>query len=232
MSKNSPLCVKFTADFACFTRPEFKVERITYDVPTPSAMRGACEAIFWKPEVRYRIRKIHILNEIQHFSIWRNEVNNRQVVSTAQSWAKKGAGSYFADDDRAQRHTLCLRDVAYIVEFDMDVLPHAAADIAKYRDQFRRRVRRGQCYYQPYIGTREFTAFFGEPDPEDCPIGRSDQLGLMLYDIEFQEVSKGPVMYRQRDAEGDRLVTAQARPRFFRAELKNGILTVPDRPLD
>ncbi|MBD2552554.1 type I-C CRISPR-associated protein Cas5 [Limnothrix sp. FACHB-708] len=235
MKNLNSLRVKFTAPYACFTRPEFKVERISYDVPTPSAMRGACEAIFWKPEMRYKIREIHVLKPIKYFSIWRNEVNSRQVFATAQGWAKKGEGSYFADDDRAQRHTLCLQDVAYVVDLDIEVLPHAAADVAKYRDQFQRRIERGQCHHQPYLGTREFSAFFEKPNPDhsaDCADpSLNRELGLMLYDVEFQEQPKGPVSYRKRDQSGDRIVTAQAHPRFFRASLKQGVLTIPEQPL-
>ncbi|WP_017306223.1 type I-C CRISPR-associated protein Cas5c [Spirulina subsalsa] len=231
MSNSPPLALKVYGDFACFTRPEFKVERISYDVITPSAARGILEAIFWKPEMSYRIEKIHVLNPIQHFSIWRNEVNNCQSESSAKSWAKTGVGGYFADGDRAQRHTLGLRNVAYLIEAQINLKPHATANIAKYRDQFRRRVQRGQCHHQPYFGTREFSAFFEPPTGQEQAIDRTDELGLMLYDLEFQPAPKGFIQYRQQDAQGRRIISGNARPRFFAARLEQGILTIPPQPL-
>lgn len=231
MSNSPPLALKVCGDFACFTRPEFKVERISYDVLTPSAARGMLEAIFWKPEMGYRIERIHVLSKIRHFSIWRNEVNNYQSESSAKSWAKTGVGGYFADGDRAQRHTLGLRDVSYIIEAQIYLKSHATENIAKYRDQFRRRVQRGQCHHQPYLGTREFSAFFEPPSGTEQAIDHSDDLGLMLYDVEFNPNPQGKVQHRQQDGEGRRIIKANAQPRFFRARLDQGILTIPHRPL-
>lgn len=206
------LAVKVWGDLACFTRPEMKVERVSYPVMTPSAARGILEAIFWKPEFRWRVRQIEVLKPIRYFSILRNEVNDKMVVSTARSWARNGGG-YYADQPqhRAQRHTLALREVAYIIRAEQVLAPHAR-DVhpAKYRDQFRRRVERGQCYHRPYLGCREFCAFFGPSSPADQPIKHSEYLGQMLLDLKYNSDGSG-----------------EGRPVFFNARLENGILRVP-----
>jgi CRISPR-associated protein Cas5d len=184
--------VKVWGEFACFTRPEMKVERVSYPVMTPSAARGMLEAIFWKPEFHWQVREIAVLKPIRHFSILRNEVNSKTVVSTTQDWAAH-SGGYFADDDRAQRHTLALQDVAYIIWADVVLAPHAQnEDTAKYRDQFRRRVARGQCHHTPYLGCREFAASFGLPNGDDKPIDLTDDLGLMLFDLDYYTGGKPP----------------------------------------
>jgi CRISPR-associated protein Cas5d len=221
-----PLQVKVWGEFACFTRPEFGVERVSYEVMTPSAARGVLEAIFWKPEFRWRVREIEVLNPIRHFSILRNEMNSIQSDRSARSWAANGGG-YFADDDRAQRHTLCLRDVAYVIRADIELKPHAGEHPAKYRDQFRRRVKRGQCFNQPYLGTREFSAFFGPPEGGERAIDVSDDLGLMLFDVDFVPDAKGAVSYAGHGADGRKVVRGNAQPRFFQARLENGVLRVP-----
>src|SRR6266852_3706669 len=150
--KYPPVEVCVWGKLACFTRPEMKVERVSYEVITPSAARGVLEAIFWKPEFAWQVREIWVLKPIRHFSILRNEVNSKAVVSTARGWAEEGGGGYFAEDDRAQRHTLALRDVVYLIKADIVLKPHATDDVAKYRDQFRRRINRGQCHSVPYLG--------------------------------------------------------------------------------
>jgi len=220
-----PLEVKVWADYACFTRPEFGAERVSYPVMTPSAARGVLEAIFWKPEFRWIVREIAVLQPIQHFSIVRNEMNSWQSPSAAKSDDYR----YFADDDRAQRHTLGLRNVAYLIKADIELKPHANANIAKYRDQFRRRVKKGQCHHQPYLGTREFSAFFCEPDPEvDQPIAHTDELGLMLFDLEFTATEDAPTLtYFTHNAIGAKVTKGKAQPKFFRARLENGVLRVP-----
>ena len=213
MGNGPPLEVKVWGEFACFTRPEMKAERVSYPVMTPSAARGVLEAIFWKPEFSWQVREIHVLNPIKHFSILRNEVNHKVAVSTVKSWATDGYGGYFADDNeknRAQRHTLALRDVAYIIKADAVLESHATDLDAKYRDQFRRRVAKGQCHHTPYLGCREFPASFGEPDGSEKSIEYSDDLGRMLFDMKYEEGKSG-----------------RGTPIFFRAELKNGILCVP-----
>ena len=204
-----PLEVKVWGDFACFTRPEMKVERVSYQVMTPSAARGILAAIFWKPEFSWRIREILVLNPIRHFSILRNEVKNKAAVDSIEKWDKSG-GAYFAEDDRAQRHTLALRDVAYIIKADVALRPHADAPEAKYRDQFRRRVKRGQYHRAPYLGCREFTAFFAEPDGSEKPIELTDDLGRMLFDLDYEDDGSG-----------------RGIPKFFNAKLEKGVLRVP-----
>ena len=206
-----PLEAKFWGDYACFTRPEMKVERVTYPVMTPSAARGALEAIFWKPQVVWHIREIHVLKPIEYASILRNEIGDRQSDRTARSWARNGGG-YDAAAKRAQRHTLALRDVAYIVRAQLALQQGIDDNIAKYRDQFRRRVASGRCFATPFLGCREFSAAFGEPEPGDTPIEISGDLGLMLLDIDYK-----------RDGSGHGV------PEFFRASLEEGVMRVPDR---
>lgn len=201
-----PLQVRVWGDFACFTNPAMKVERATYPVMTPSAARGILEAIFWKPEFTWRVEEIWVLRPIHYFSILRNEVNARASERAARTWAA-ATGGYVAADDRAQRHTLALRDVDYLIQAQVDLRPHAQADAAKYRDQFRRRVQRGQCFATPYLGCREWSAAFAEPHGDEQPIPLSLDLGLMLHDLTYH--AKG------------------ARPSFFQAHLADGVLRVP-----
>lgn len=203
---NSLLEVQVWGEFACFTRPEMKVERVTYPMMTPSAARGILEAIFWKPEIRWQVREIWVLRPVSYYSLLRNEVNSRASDRAARDWEKNGGG-YDAAADRAQRHTVALRDVAYRIRAELQLQPHASADIAKYRDQFRRRVQDGRCFATPYLGCREFSASFGKPGDER-PIARSEDLGLMLYDLEYNPDGTGT-------------------PLFFAARLERGVLHVP-----
>lgn len=221
---NNRLAVKVWGPFACYTRPEFGAERVSYEVPTPSAARGVLEAIFWKPEFTWKVHEIHVLKPIRHFSILRNETNSWQSDRSARD----PDYHYYADQDRAQRHTLCLRDVAYIIKADIELKPHANAHPAKYRDQFRRRVNRGQCHHQPYLGTREFSAFFGEPEESDQPIPLSDDLGLMLLDMEFEPATEITISYLTHNTNGATVTKGKAQPRFFRARLEQGVLRVPE----
>lgn len=242
-----PLEVKVWGEFACFTRPEFGTERVSYELMTPSAARGVLEAIFWKPEFSWQIRQIAVLPAVKrnlggealesprqiapfrHMSILRNEMNLVQSDRSAREWMKSGKGGYFADEDRAQRHTLALRDVAYVIRADVALRPHAVADglhPAKYRDQFRRRIAKGRCHQQPYLGTREFSAFFGPPDDER-PVNISDELGLILFDLEFTPDSNGKLQYLTHDAAGAKFTKGQATPKFFHARLEQGVLHVP-----
>ncbi len=195
------LCVKVWGDYACFTRPEMKVERVSYPVMTPSAARGVLEAIFWKPEFEWRVREIHVQKPIRHISLMRNEVDKR--IPT------KDAKPFFADETRTQRHTLALRDVAYLIYAEMVLKKHADKDIAAYRDQFRRRLARGECHYQPYLGCREFTAYFAQPSGDEQPLPLNDDLGRMLGEIRFYPKGK-------------------TEPVFFHAYLRQGVLQVPD----
>ncbi len=207
-----PLEVKLWGDMACFTRPEMKVERVSYPVMTPSAARGALEAIFWKPEFTWAVEEIQVLRPIRYTSILRNEINSRQSERSAAAWATKNGGGYDASDprNRAQRHTLALRDVAYVVRAQPVLRAGVEDDIAKYRDQFRRRVASGRCFTTPYLGCREFSAYFSEPGPDDRAIGESEDLGLMLLEIEYEPDGNG-----------------RGAPRFFHAALESGVLRVP-----
>lgn len=204
-----PVEVKVWGDWACFTRPEMKVERVSYPVMTPSAARGVLEAVLWKPQFQWMVREIVVLEPIQYFSILRNEVNSLASGRSARSWEKNGGG-FFASEDRAQRNTLGLRKVAYIIRADIEVKPGVNDDAAKWRDQFRRRVARGQCFAQPYLGCREFTASFGEPGPDDIPAERINMtVGRMLLGLDYAPGSSG-----------------RATPRFFNAQLENSILRI------
>jgi len=211
MHYDSPLTVKVWGDWACFTRPEMKVERVSYPVMTHSAARGVLEAIFWKPEFAWRVREIQVLRPIRFFSVLRNEVNSIASHRSAQGWRQ--GGGYFADEDRAQRHTLALREVAYVVKADLLLKPHADADPAKYRDQFRRRVARGQYHHTPYLGCREFAAQFGEPEATERPLPLDMDLGLMLFDLDYEQ---------DREGRGIR-----GKPKFFQAKLHSGVLQIP-----
>jgi len=209
MEFDRPVEIKVWGEFACFTRPEMKVERVTYPVMTPSAARGVLEAVFWKPEFTWNVREIEVLKPIRYFSILRNEVNGRASERSARGWAANGGG-YVASDDRAQRNTLALADVAYIIRADAIPKSGEPGLEAKYRDQFRRRVARGQCFAQPYLGTREFTACFSEPGADDRPEPLTMDLGRMLRDLAYAPGGSGAAV-----------------PMFFDAELDQGVLRVP-----
>ena len=206
-----PLAVKVWGPFACFTRPEMKVERVTYPVMTPSAARGVLEAIFWKPEFTWRVEELWVLEPIRYFSILRNEVNDRASGRVAARWQAEGGGyDATARMHRAQRHTLALREVAYVIRAQAEVKAHVQEDSAKFRDQFRRRVRDGRCFATPYLGCREFTAAFEEADGAVHPIDVTEDLGPMLLDIDYAEDGSG-----------------RGTPRFFNARLEAGVLRVP-----
>jgi len=206
------ICLKVWGDYACFTRPEMKVERVSYDVITPSAARGILEAIHWKPAIRWVIYRIHVLNEIKFDNVRRNEVGSKIPAGTVKT-AMKGEPvvlSQFAADDRQQRASLLLRDVAYVIEAHFEMTEKAGSEDSpeKHYNIFLRRARQGQCFNHPYLGCREFSAFFelveGEV-PKSQLDGESD-LGWMLLDLDFKD---------------------GITPRFFRAEMKNGIIEVP-----
>lgn len=201
-----PLEVKVWAPMACFTRPESKAERVSYPVPTPSAARGVLEAIFWKPEFCYCVREIVVLKPIRFASILRNEVNLKASPQTE---------GISITEERTQRHTLALYDVAYVFRADIALRPDVTDDPAKYRDQFRRRVRNGQCFGRPYLGCREFAAEFAEPDGSDQGIDDTRDLGLTLFDIAFGKT----------DGAGKAPPNV---PLFFEAKLEQGVLRVPD----
>jgi CRISPR-associated protein Cas5d len=186
-----------------------KVERVSYPMMTPSAARGVVESIYWHPGVSWQIEEIEILNEIRYCSFVRNEVNRRASERAAATWERSGGG-YDATADRAQRHTLGLRDVAYIIRAQPKVQSADSGEVAKVRDQFRRRVEQGRCFATPYLGCREFSAAFAKPDGDERAIDRTEDLGLMLQDIDYA-----------RDGSG------RGTPRFFDARLEAGLLRVP-----
>src|SRR3990172_8047770 len=180
--------VKVKGDFACFTRPDLKVERMTYPCMTPSAARGILDSILWKPEFQWYVRRIIVLNSVRFTTIKRNEINSKQgrnpiVVDEVDS---AGKPKY-----RAQRNSVILRDVAYIIEasiFISNTLDKKAYEkyvgMAEGREGiFPRRVKKGQCWRRPYLGTREFSAEFMKPDGTEQPIKETIPVGSMLFDI-------------------------------------------------
>jgi CRISPR-associated protein Cas5d len=203
-----------SGDFACFTRPEMKVERVSYDVMTPSAARGILEAIHWKPAIHWVVDAIPVLKPIRFQSIRRNEVGHKAPVASIKKAMNSGdIGDLvlLADEDRQQRAATVLVNVEYVIEAHFELTAHASAEDndGKHLDTFNRRARRGQCFHQPCLGTREFPANFRliEPDePLPPTIDETRDLGFMLYDI---------------DHAGDRSSL------FFRARLDKGVMRVP-----
>jgi CRISPR-associated protein Cas5d len=221
-------CLEVSGPYACFTRPEMKVERVSYDVITPSAARAIFDAILWKPAIFWRVSRIEVLAPIRWISVRRNEVG--AVASPRKS-------QVFIEDDRQQRAGLFLRDVKYRIFAEFEFIPpdkraksfnlcpdylHDMGEAAllrrdetpaKYAAMFERRARKGQCFNQPYLGCREFSARFRliEPQVETAtPISETRELGWMLYDMDFTD----PV---------------DPKPLFFRPKMENGIIVVPDR---
>ena len=202
--------LKIWGDYACFTRPEMKGERVSYDVITPSAARGILDAVHWKPAIRWKIDRLHVLNPIRFENIRRNEVGAKISTNLGKSAMKSGdlANLHMnVDEHRQQRATLALRNVAYVVEAHLELTGKADNDtVAKHLAIFHRRVEKGQCFHRPALGVREFAANFETVD--DMPVsqleGRQD-LGWMIYDIDF---------------------TDNNRSQFFRAEMIDGVIDV------
>ncbi|HAT1816697.1 TPA: type I-C CRISPR-associated protein Cas5 [Legionella pneumophila] len=197
-------CLEVRSAFACFTRPEMKVDRVSYDVITPSAARAIFEAIFWKPAISWRVTRIDVLNPIRWISIRRNE------VGTVMSSRSNGI---YIEDARQQRASLLLRDVRYRIYADLsfDQSKDVSSQYGKYTSMFERRAEKGQCFNQPYLGCREFscdyrlvTNLLNEPSP----IAEDRSLGWMLYDMDYHD-PKNPT------------------PRFFNAQMNAGVLQVP-----
>jgi CRISPR-associated protein Cas5d len=203
-------------DHACFTRPEMKVERVSYDVMTPSAARGIIEAIHWKPAIAWVIDRIHVLKPIRFQTFRRNEVGSKipaQKARTAMGRDMLEGLGLPVDDDRQQRATIALYRVAYAIEAHFDLTAKAEPDdtAAKHIEMFKRRAAKGQCFHRPCLGCREFAADFeliagALPASELPEEQRTRDLGYMLYDIDFSRSDKPPV--------------------FFRARLENGVLDV------
>ena len=191
-------CLEVAGDYACFTRPEMKVERVSYDVITPSAARGIFTAIFWKPAIRWRITRIEVLNPIRWTSVRRNEVS---AVASARS------GGILVEDVRQQRAGLILRDVRYRLWAEFDVLS-AGEDSAKYAAMFDRRASNGQYFMHPYLGCREFSCreirLVKHPESESAkPIQDSRDLGFMLYDMDYSDPKDiKPMFYRPKMIDG------------------------------
>ena len=210
-----PLTVRARGELACFTRPELKVERVSYPVMTPSAARGLLEAILWKPGLRWRITRIGVLAPIRFISFRRNEVNTKASRPTRQLVERGGAApTYFADDDRAQRNTVALRDVDYLIEARIAMTDRAgpADNLTKFVAMFERRVQKGQHFHHPYLGCREFPAWISPASDAPQPINDSRDLGIMLWDVDY----------------GGKTNVAQ----FFRAHLEEGVLKVPPNPAE
>ncbi len=222
---NKQFCIEVWGDYACFTRPEMKVERVSYDVITPSAARAVFEAIFWKPAIQWKVKKIEVLNPIRWISVRRNEVGKLMSPQSKQ---------IFIEEDRQQRAGLFLRNVAYRLYAEMEFIPlrnrnfHETPDElkdqeeetilrstenpGKYNAMFERRAKKGQCFNQPYLGCREFSCYFRlieNPEIEEKhPIDEKRDLGFMLYDMDFTD-EKDP------------------KPMFFRVQINQGVIEVP-----
>ena len=208
-------CLELSGDYACFTRPEMKVERVSYDVMTPSAARACFEAILWKPAIRWQVRRIEVLRPIRWINLRRNEVASVVSTRNVETAMRTGHGNLglYIEEDRQQRAGLFLRDVAYRVHAELEFLAERdpQANITKYSEIFERRARRGQCVNQPYLGCREFAAAFRlveDTAAEPPPIADTRDLGFMLHDLNF-------------------FTPADPQPRFFRAQLENGSVSVP-----
>lgn len=208
--------LKVWGAYACFTRPEMKAERVSYDVMTPSAARGILEAIHWKPAIRWVIDRIQVLNEIRFDNIRRNEVGSKIPVRNIEQ-AMRGQEitlCQVAAEDRQQRATLMLRDVAYIIEAHFEIVEPGREDgnPAKHYNIFLRRAREGQCFHRPYLGCREFPAYFAlleDELPASFYHGKEQDLGWMLLDIDYRD---------------------NITPRFFRASMRDGVIEVPLMP--
>lgn len=206
-------CLEVAGEYACFTRPEMKVERVSYDVITPSAARAVFEAILWKPAIRWRVTRVDVLNPLRWVSVRRNEVGS--VISTRNAITAMNDGhgnlGLNVEEDRQQRAGLFLRNVAYRLHANLEMNIDQAGDqpLVKYVEMFARRASKGQCVNQPYLGCREFAARFRlvenatrESHPEPSVDG---DLGWMLYDLDYS-------------------APADPRPRFFRARVERGVM--------
>lgn len=205
-------CLELLGDLACFTRPEMKVERVSYDVITPSAARAVFEAILWKPEIRWHVRRIEVLKPIRYINLRRNEV--AAVISTRNVQQAMAAGdgelAIYIEEERQQRAGLLLRDVGYRVHADLEVKASSQDPPQKYYVMFERRAQNGQWVNQPYLGCREFAArvrLVTQPEQEPAPIDETRDLGWMLHDLDFRNPS-------------------DPQPVFFRAQMNAGVVEV------
>lgn len=205
--------VRVKGEYALFTRPEMKVERVSYDVPTPSAARGILEAVYWKPAIRWVIDKIHVLNPIQFTNIRRNEVSDKVSTAIAKSVMSGADRPLYLDvlTSRQQRAAMVLKDVDYVFEAHFEIVPEKAGDTdtpEKHYNVALRRLTKGQHYHQPCLGTREFPAQVELIEEETLPVSQltgTQDLGWMLFDMDFSNPD-------------------DIRPVFFRAVMENGCL--------
>lgn len=212
-----PIQVEVWGDYVCFTRPEMKTERVSYDVMTPSAAQGLLESIYWHPGLRWVIECIHVCSPIRFTNIRRNEVKDVISARAVKSVMEKGKGIdelYLATTESIQqRAAMVLKDVHYVIDAHFDMTDKAAPgdNPGKFQDIIKRRLERGQCYSMPYFGTREFAAHFARctelpPCPEEL-LGERD-LGWMLWDMDYTDPQ-------------------DIKPKFFRAKLVDGAMDVP-----
>lgn len=200
--------------YALFTRPEMKVERVSYDVPTPSAARGIIESVYFHPGLHWKIDRIYVRNAITFTNVRRNEVKSKALASTTRS-AMQGSGKPIyidASEDIQQRAAIMLTNVRYVFEahFDMTDKANPGDNPGKFQDIVKRRLRRGQCYSQPYLGTRECTAHFRLWEDDEIPtIQETRDLGWMLWDMDYTDPTN---------------IT----PMFFRAQMVNGVIDLRD----
>ncbi len=212
LESQHPVGVKVWGALACFSRPELKVERVSYPIITPSAARGLLEAIVWKPEFQWRIEAIWLLNPIEYVSMVRLECKAFPNTARLMTGWPSINGSYNVDDSehRDPRHMLALCNVAYIIWANVEVRQGVNVHPAKYRDQFRRRVASGACFHRPYLGLRECAAFFAPPAAHDEPQDYTADLGWMLHSLDFAQDGSN-----------------RGTPRFFPAQIEHGVLRVP-----
>lgn len=203
------VCLHVTAPFGLFTRPELKVERVSYDVITPSAARGILEAIHWKPAIRWVIDRIHVLEPIRTQTIRRNEVGHKAPFGKLKSAMKRGDVAdiqLLADQDRQQRSATVLVKPAYVIDAHFDLTDKVGPDdtVGKHLDIFNRRAARGQCFHQPCMGTREFPVAFRPLADGEAPtaIPEDRDLGLMLWDIDHAAPGRPSMFFRARMAQG------------------------------
>ena len=200
-------------DYACFTRPEMKVERVSYDVMTPSAARGILEAIFWHPGMRYVIDRIHVLSPISFTNIRRNEVKSKISASAVYDKMTGGKAELYLNtsDDIQQRAAMVLQNVRYVIEAHFELVPDkmgAGDNVGKFSEMLKRRIEKGQCYHRPYFGCREFPVQFQTWEEKDIPTAYPNEtrdLGFMLFDMDYHDPQN-------------------IRPMFFRAKLEKGVL--------
>ena len=225
-------------DYALFTRPEMKAERVSYDVMTPSAARAIVSSIYWKPEIEWVIDRIHVLKPIRFTSVRRNEVGAVAVAPSREAIAGQPVEpiGLSVEDERQQRASLLLKDVGYVIEAHFDVVVRTlekngeqvdlAKCEAKHISMFNRRAEAGQCFRQPYFGCREFPVSFrllkdADPLPENQLDIKDKDFGFMFHDFIYREGKKGTII----ESHSRRRLTAE--PRFFRAVMKDGVIEIP-----